>query len=62
MNKTRMRIGDHVPVVAVKKIDGREMRVRIGKKRCVGWIQDCESEERKLKRIMSPSAGRSRSW
>ena len=59
LNKTRIRTWDHCP--GVVKIDGREMRVKKGKKRWTGWTPFSEDEERKFKELCLCPDG-SRSW
>ena len=50
LNKTRIRTWDHFPVV-VKIFDGREMRVRKGRKGWAVWTPVSEDEERKFKEL-----------
>ena len=58
LNKTRIRTWDHFPVVV--KIEGREMRVRKGKKVWAGWTPVSENEERKFQeRCLCPDGSRS---
>ena len=47
LNKTGMGTWDHVPVVF--KIDGRELRVKKGKKGWAGWIPKSEEKNRSSK-------------
>ena len=59
LNKTRKRTWDHFPVVV--KIDGRDMRVRKGKKRWAGLTPVSQDEKRKFKELCLCPDG-SRSW
>ena len=59
LNKTRMRTWDHFPVVV--KIDGRELRVKKGKKGWAGWVPKSEDERQKFQELVLCPDG-SREW
>ena len=58
-NKTRLRTWDHFPVVV--KIDGKELRVKKGKKGWAGWIPKSEGEKLKFQELVLCPNG-SRDW
>ena len=59
LNKTRIRTWDHFPVVV--KVDGKEMRMRKGKKSWAGWTPVSDVEEKKFQELSLCPDG-TRSW
>ena len=53
LKRTRLRTWDRFPVVV--KIDGKELRVKKGKKGWAGWIPKSEDEKQKFQEYWSPT-------